>query len=226
MAKFTPENDIIVVNFNDDLDIEQINELETNFRKNRKNFPPLFIVTSSDLAHQYGMWSSRAPSLQILKRVQMLAQCSIKILSNNYTQLTMSLVKDLLTPSLEGYNLVINLNEKLVRKSDVVLHNFANFKPIKYEWKPAAPAGVDFVERFLCELREAFDEVALFFYNPVSGNKIAVLWKPAVRDTHKFAASHVNMCKLNNDKLHVNVDAIVNDIGIIGKGIIESIEIC
>jgi U3 small nucleolar RNA-associated protein 22 len=217
---------MIVVNFNEEMDVDQINELETNFRRNRKNFPPLFIVTSSDLPHQYGMWSSRAPSMEILKRVQMLAQFSIKILSQNYSKLSLSEVKDLFTAPLDGYNLVINLNDKFVRKSDVVLHNFVNFKAVQFEKKPAPPAGVDYVANLLKELREAFDEVALFFYNPISGGKIAVLWKPTIKDSRKFAASNVNMCRLVNERLNVNVDAILNDIRIIGKGIIESIDTC
>jgi U3 small nucleolar RNA-associated protein 22 len=217
---------MIVVNFNEGMDVDQINELETNFRKNRKNFPPLFIVTSSDLPHQYGMWSSRAPTMEILKRVQLLAQFSFKMLSQEYAKLSANVVKDLFTPSFEGYNLLLTLNEKFVRRSDVVLHNFVNFKAIQYEKKPAPPAGIDFVANLLGELREAFNDVAMFFYNPISGNKIAVLWKPSIRECKKFAAANVNMCKLVNGKLHVNVNAILNDIQIIGKGIIDSVENC
>ncbi|KAG5672934.1 hypothetical protein PVAND_003021 [Polypedilum vanderplanki] len=226
LVNFSPENDMIVVNFNEEMDVDQINELETNFHKNRKNFPPLFIVTSSDLPHQFGMYSSRAPSIEILKRVKMLAEFSIKILSQDYAKLNESIVEDLFTPSFEGYNLLINLNEKFVRKSDIVKYKFANFKAIQYEKKTPVGAGIDFVASFLKELREAFNDIALFFYNPISGNKIAMLWKPSIKESKKFAASHVNMCKLVNEKLHVNIDAILNDINIIGAGIIDSIEIC
>lgn len=216
---------MIVVNFNDEMDVDQINELETNFRKNRKNFPPLFVVTSSDLPHQYGIWSSRAPSVEILKRVQMLAHFSIKILSQDYAKLSTSTVKDLFTPSYDGYNLLIHLNEKFVRKSDIVMYNFVNFKATQYERKRAPPAGVDFVANFLRELREAFGDVAIFFYNPASGEKIAMLWRPSIKESKNFAASNVNMCKLANEKLSVNVEAILNDIEIIGKGLIKSVDI-
>jgi U3 small nucleolar RNA-associated protein 22 len=216
---------MVVVNFNDELDAEQIGEFEAKFQQNRKNFPPLFILTSLDLEHHRGIWSARAPSINILRRVQTLAECSIKMLAENYMRLSGSLVRDLFTPSMEGYNVVIHLSERFVRRSDVVLHNFANFKAIQYDRKFAPPAGVDFVARFLAELREAFDDVALFFYNPIGGSQIAVLWKPS--ETRAFAASHVNRHRVEeaSGRLRVNIDAILNDFQIIGKGLITSMEI-
>lgn len=218
---------MITVNFNDELDSEQINLLENEFRKNRKKFPPLFIVTSIDLPHHYGIWSSRAPSMHMLKRIQMLAEVSIQMIADDFNRLSGNLVKDLFTPSMEGYDLVIHLNEKFVKRYDIVLHNFSNFKAIQYEKKPAPPAGIDFVSQFLNELRGAFDDVALFFHNPIAGSKIAMLWKPTINDTKAFAVSHVNRCQLDasSGRLRINIDAIINDIQIIGKGIVTSIEI-
>jgi U3 small nucleolar RNA-associated protein 22 len=225
LANFNHENDMIVVNFNDDMDQEVLSTLEVKFRKCRKNFPPLFIVTSFDAPHQYGIWSTASPIVNIVCRVQMLAQHSIKMINENFTKLSGSTVKDLFTPSLEGYDLIITLNEKFVKRFDIVLHNFTNFKAIQYEKKPAPPADVDLVSKFLRELRDAFDDVALFFYDPICARKIAVLWKPCVQETRQFAVSHLNKCKQVNDRLVVNVDAILNDIQIIGSGLIENIEI-
>lgn len=224
LAAFSFENDMVVVNFNDEMEAEQINELEVNFRKNRKNFPHLFIVTSCDLPHQYGIWSSRAPSIYTVKRVQLLAQISITLVADHFTKLNMNIVKDIFTVSFEGYDLLIHLKEKYILKADIVQYNFAHFKPIQ-DQKLSSNGGIDFVAIFLRELREAFDDVAVFFCNPISSSKIAVLWKPSARETRKFATSHVNMCKFKNGRLHVNIDAIINDIQIIGKGIIDFIEI-
>lgn len=216
---------MVVVNFNDDMEPEQIDELEVNFRKNRKNFPPIFIVTSCDSPHQYGVWSARAPSIYILKRVQLLAQCSVQIVAENFTKLNMNVVKDLFTPSFESYNLLIHLNDKYVKKVDIVRYNYTNFKPVQLDQKMPISAGIDFVDIFLKEVRSAFENIAIFFYNPIASNKIAVLWKPSIKEKRKFASSHVNMCKLTNEKLEVNVDAVLNDIQIIGKGLIESLEV-
>ena len=75
-------------------------------------------------------------------------------------------------------------------------------------------------------MREAFDEVALFFHNPIAGAKIAVLWKPS--ESKSFAASHVNQQQIDESgggRLRVNIDAILNDIQIMGKGLIKSMEI-
>jgi U3 small nucleolar RNA-associated protein 22 len=224
LANFNHENEMIVVNFNDEISSEELEEMEAKFQKTRKNFPPLFILTSCDF-NNHGIWSSRAPSVNILQRVQMLAQHSVNIIAENFTKLTTGTVRDLLMPSLVGYDLMIHVNQEFVKRHDVVMTNFATFKPLKFEDKPAPPADVNFVETFLKELRDAYDDVALFFYNPIGGTKIAMLWKPLANESREFAASHVNGCKLENGRLHVNTEAIINDIQIIGQGLISSIEI-
>lgn len=224
LANFNPENEMIVVNFNDEIPSERIEEFESNFQKNRKKFPALFIVISCDYQN-HGLWTSKAPSVNIVQRVKILAQHSIDIIAENFTKLTTQIVKDLFTPSLSGYDLVINLNQEYVKRHDVVLKNFSSFKPLKFEEKPAPPADVNFVEVFLSELRDAYDDVALFFYNPIGGSKVAMLWKPSVHETREFSASHVNGCKLDNERLRANIEAIINDIQIIGQGLITSVEL-
>ncbi|CRK89406.1 CLUMA_CG003156, isoform A [Clunio marinus] len=224
IANFNHETDMIVVNFNDELQDEQLEEIERKFQKNRNHFPSLFIVTSCDFQN-YAIWTSKAPSVNILHRVKLLAQHSIKLIEESFMKLNTGVVKDIFTPSLVGYDLLIDLNQEFVKRHDVVLHNFTNFKAIKYEEKGAPPAGVNFVEKFLNEVREAYDDFAVFFYNPIGGSKIAMLWKPSVHETREFSASQVNGCKLVNGRLRVNVEAIIKDIEIIGQGLITTVEI-
>ena len=225
IAGLNHESEMIVVNFNDDLTSEQLEEIEDNFRKNRKRFPSLFIVTSCDF-NNHGMWTAKAPTVNILNRVQMLAQHSISIIGENFTKLTMNIVKDLFTPSLAGYNILIHLNQEFIKRHDVVLTNFSTFKPVKYdEEKFAPPAGINFVDSFLAEVRETFDDFALFFYNPIGGTTIALLWKPSVNETKEFSETNVNGCKVEKGRLQVNVEVLISDLQIIGKGLISSIEI-
>lgn len=225
LANVNYENEMVTVNFNEDLSSEQLEELEENFRKSRKRFPPLFIVTSCDF-NNHGIWSAKAPSLNLLQRVRMLAKHSIDIIGENFTKLTLNIVKDLFTPSLAGYDMLIELNQEFVKRHDVVLSNFSTFKPVQYDdEKFSPPAGVDFVQSFLNEIREAFDDFALFFYNPIGGNTIAILWKPSANETREFAVSHVSGCKLENARLRVDIESLIHDIEIIGKGLIRSIEI-
>lgn len=224
LANLNHESEMVVVNFNDEISTEEIETLEREFQTNRKKFPPLFIVTSCDFQN-YGLWSSRAPSVNILQRVRMLAQHSIDIIAENFTKLTTNIVRDLFTPSFAGYDVVINVKDEFVKRHDVVLKNLAHFKAVKYEERSAPAAGVNFVESFLNELREAYDEFALFFYNPIGGYKIAILWKPSVHETREFSTSHINGCKLDGDRVRVNINAILKDIEIIGDGLIDSIEL-
>lgn len=188
LAESNWENEMVVVNFNSEIPDEELEEIETKFQKNRREFPALCLITSCDYK-KFSVFTSKAPTAHLLNRVKFLAKCSLDLIVEDYFKLSGNSVKSLFSPSLDGYNLIINLDTKFVRKSTVVSHNYVNFKPIQYEEKPPPPADLDFVKCYLGELREAFDEVAVFFYDPINGGQIAVLWKPVVYQEREFAVS-------------------------------------
>ena len=147
---------MVVINFNDELSRKTIEDLEVYFSKKRQDFPALCIVTSCDF-QKYSIWTAKAPTAHMIQRVQHLAQCSLDLLQENFYQLNLNSVKTLFTPSLDGYDLLIHLNVEFVKKADIILYNFNNFKPIKFkEEYVAPPADVDFVQKYLKELRVSF----------------------------------------------------------------------
>ncbi|NXU41603.1 NOL6 protein, partial [Drymodes brunneopygia] len=75
---------------------------------------------------------------------------------------------------------------------------------------------------------DAFDDLALFFYDKHGGEVIAVLWKPLSFQPQPFKVSSMKGRKvttLNNELVCVpNVEAILEDFEILGEGLVKSVE--
>ncbi|RMC16490.1 hypothetical protein DUI87_06425 [Hirundo rustica rustica] len=75
---------------------------------------------------------------------------------------------------------------------------------------------------------DAFDDLALFFYDKHGGEVIAVLWKPLSFQPQPFKVSSMKGRKvttLNNELVCVpNVEAILEDFEILGEGLVKNVE--
>ncbi|XP_053148481.1 nucleolar protein 6 isoform X2 [Hemicordylus capensis] len=78
------------------------------------------------------------------------------------------------------------------------------------------------------EVKEAFSELALFFYNKHGGEVIGVLWKPSGFEPQPFKASSMRgrmMSTLNTKPVTVpNVEAVLEDFQVLGEGLVKSVE--
>ncbi|NXO89357.1 NOL6 protein, partial [Certhia brachydactyla] len=81
---------------------------------------------------------------------------------------------------------------------------------------------------FCDPIQDAFNELALFFYDKHGGEVIAVLWKPLSFQPQPFKVSSMKGRKvttLNNELVCVpNVEAILEDFEILGEGLVKSVE--
>ncbi|XP_010184063.1 PREDICTED: nucleolar protein 6-like [Mesitornis unicolor] len=81
---------------------------------------------------------------------------------------------------------------------------------------------------YLQELRDAFSDLALFFYDKHGGEVIAVLWKPLSFQPQPFKVSNMKgrmVTTLNNEPVCVpNVEAILEDFKVLGEGLVKSVE--
>lgn len=89
--------------------------------------------------------------------------------------------------------------------------------------------AVDFnlTKIFLCDLRAAYDDLALFFHDPCGGEHIAVLWKPAAQEV-KNDFQMAGMCgrrSTGNGTYECNFQQIVEDFRIIGRDLVEKIDV-
>lgn len=214
--------ELILLNFNDDLSREYTEKLEMEFISTRSAFPPLCIITSIGEVDKHTIWTKKSPSVEILARITLLARHAIKLIQH-------SIFKDfiadpLFMASMEGYNLIINLNKRHLR--DNLVHEFShdNPKPVRQR-KPFIPmSDYNPIVSLLNELRTGYGHVAMFFYNPCGGQQIAVLWKPNTFTKQEFKINAaLGQVATNDGQLVFNHEQLKNDFMILGQGLVDSI---
>jgi U3 small nucleolar RNA-associated protein 22 len=97
---------------------------------------------------------------------------------------------------------------------------------------------VDFdpVEMFVRDLRSAYGEVAMFFYDSFGATRIYVLWRPDALKKYKQIDLISTVCyrlvdnqstndKKSNQLYELDVQEILKDFNKIGKDLVESITI-
>lgn len=198
--------DMVVLNFNDGLTTEQLSRLEACWLSDRDAFPVLCIVTPAATAttstvaaaaaaqtnqtSAWTVWTEEAPLREVVARVAVLAGHSLDLVERSVLPTRGKAValdaQLLFVPSLEGYDVLIRLRRARVQQSNVCELGATQARARTVD--EAAPAAdFNIVERYLAELREAYAEFALFFYDSCGGEVIAVMWKPAVRVEREFA---------------------------------------
>lgn len=139
-------------------------------------------------------------------------------------------------PPLVAYDVLIHLDSKQVPLLAKAVDPPVNtFQRGTHGGQPFASGGAlpvidyDPVRLYLSELREAFGELALFFYDPYGGTVIAVLWKPNAFEPKPFKTSLMNArrVEVNGDVVTTvpNVEAILQDFRIIGEGLVKRLEL-
>ncbi|XP_041278004.1 nucleolar protein 6 isoform X2 [Onychostruthus taczanowskii] len=233
LTTFDWKNNPLIVNLNTGLTESDCTEIKNKFVAARARLPVMFLATPKD--QWSSMWTRERPSAQILQRLVLLASESLRALEEQLMDpLRDQDVKMVFRPPLDLYDVLIHLNPnqipRLLESVDrpvksvsrgVVKNSSATnilFPVVEY----------DPVQLYLQELRNAFDDLALFFYDKHGGEVIAVLWKPLSFQPQPFKVSSMRGRKvttLNNELVCVpNVEAILEDFEILGEGLVKSVE--
>ncbi|KAF5279668.1 hypothetical protein FQA39_LY18252 [Lamprigera yunnana] len=227
--KFVAESDWslqqIIVNFNTELTKELIDNFETNFQQIRHNYPPLCIITPYDDGKSA---VSKNCSVEILNRLSVLAKSTYEVVAEGISIQNLSVIKDLFVPNLDGYHVLIHIKPSLNNRC-FQNNSKQKWKYKIHQYKPSNKSKIpitnfSMVDIYLKELRQYYDDFALFFHNSYGGNIIGVLWKPKMLEKKPFKISHIDGRKLNHKDLILNVEAIVNDFSIIGEDLVEKVE--
>ncbi|CAJ1068522.1 nucleolar protein 6 [Xyrichtys novacula] len=234
LSSFDWRNNPLVVNLNNQLTAADYTEIKNDFMASRESLPVMFIATPKD--KKLSLWTKRAPSVQMLQRVVMVASESLKVLEQQL--MDSSQVQDVrvvMRPPLDAYDVLIHLNPKQVpllsQAVDPPTVTYSRgIMPGSAHSSGGALPVVDYnpVSLYLAELREAFGDLALFFCDPYGGTVIAVVWKPKAFIPAPFKTSHVSArsVQVTGDEANTvpNVEAILEDFQVIGKGLVKSVE--
>ncbi|XP_038125796.1 nucleolar protein 6 [Cyprinodon tularosa] len=234
LSAFDWRNNPLVVNLNNQLTAAEYTEIKNDFMASRESMPVMFIATPKD--KKLSMWTRRAPSVQMLQRVMMVAAESLKVLEQQLMDGSqIQDVRVIMRPPLDAYDVLIHLNRKQVP----LLRHAVDPPAVSFSRGVLADAAaqlggalpvIDYnpVSLYLTELREAFGDLALFFCDPYGGTVISVLWKPKAFEPVPFKTSQVaaRSVKVTGEEVKTvpNVEAILEDFRVIGKGLVKSVE--
>ncbi|XP_024940581.1 nucleolar protein 6 isoform X2 [Cephus cinctus] len=222
--------DPVIVNFNNEMTRDEIVTVENIFRTSRESLPALFISTPYD--HQNSIWTSKGPNQLILNRMASLARESLKIIDTQIESYTGLKWKPMFQPPLSEYDCLIHLKPSMCPRRFQAIelesdHPVIDWHTYKYHHQQKIPiVNFDPVQYFLTDLRIGYDKYALFFHDTYGGTTIGVLLRPDSLDRKDFKVSNVD-CRILDDsgKLLLNVSTMIEDFYILGRGLVDSIDV-
>ncbi|XP_052280548.1 nucleolar protein 6-like isoform X9 [Dreissena polymorpha] len=234
LSSFDWKTSPLLINLNSEFTDADLIEIPTKFSKERPTLPLMFISTPLDKYSQH--WTKHEPSPAVLTRLVLLAAKSAQLLQHSLLHGDTQEVKVVFRPSLTVFDVLIYLNEnQLPRKQEGLSTSVETISYGKSVDKERFPVTeFDPARLFLQDLKDSFSDVCLFFHDQHGGDVIGLIWKPNVFTPKEFKVSHVNHTKLDlgtssqtTEQLMVtlNVDAVIEDIKVLGKGIVRSIEL-
>ncbi|XP_014250307.1 nucleolar protein 6 [Cimex lectularius] len=220
----------IIINFNNLLDREKCIEIEQLFNTQRETLPPLFIATPYDKTGC--LWTRDAPTLPTLVRLAKLASTTYKILEIRLSSFQPSKkLRSVFFPPMNAYNVIINLNTKMLSRIQQSISWEASKKAIINKIVVNKTPITDFnpAQLYLSDLRNNYGDFALFFYDIYGGKEIGVIFKPQFLKTVEFKTSHIAGRKPIETEgkilLVPDKEALIEGFKILGSGIVNSVTV-
>ncbi|KAG5841083.1 hypothetical protein ANANG_G00195830 [Anguilla anguilla] len=233
LSTFDWKNSPLVVNLNGQLTAPDYVEIKNDFIASRETLPVMFIATPKD--KKLSVWTKDSPSVQMLQRLTVVAAESLRVLE-----------AQLVDPSQPQDVRVALRPPGRVRRPDppqpqagapavpgsgpAPRHLSPGRRARGRRQRRGALPVVDYdpVGRYLAELKDSFGELALFFCDPYGGTVIAVLWKPQAFAPLPFKTSQMSARRVEvtgeEARTVPNVEAILEDIRILGEGLVKKVE--
>ncbi|XP_006098834.1 nucleolar protein 6 isoform X1 [Myotis lucifugus] len=232
VSTFDWKNNPLIVNLNNELTVEEQVEIRSGFLATRKQLPVMVIITPQD--RKNSIWTQDGPSPQILQQLVVLAAEALPILEKQLMDPSgPGDIRTVFRPPLDMYDVLIRLSPRHVpRHRQAVDSPAASFcRGLLREPGPSSlmpVLGYDPPQLYLAQLREAYGDLALFFYDQHGGEVIGVLWKPTSFQPHSFKASNTKgrmVVSQGGEMVMVpNVEAILEDFAVLGEGLVRAVE--
>nr|XP_019589881.1 PREDICTED: nucleolar protein 6 isoform X2 [Rhinolophus sinicus] len=232
VSTFDWKNNPLIVNLNSELTVEEQVEIRRGFLAARTQLPVMVIITPQD--RKSSIWTQDGPSPQILQQLVVLAAKALPVLEKQLMDPQgPGDIRTVFRPPLDMYDVLIRLSPRHIpRHRQAVDSPAASFcRGLLSEPGPSSlmpVLGYDPPQLYVAQLREAFGDLALFFYDQHGGEVIGVLWKPTSFQPQPFKASSTKgrmMVSQGGELVMVpNVEAILEDFAILGEGLVQAVE--
>ncbi|KAI1723264.1 nrap protein nucleotidyltransferase domain 4 domain-containing protein [Ditylenchus destructor] len=225
----------LIVDINNTFTPEALNKLQEDFIKKRPVLPALVLIVPEDVSGT--IFTSLKPEALILKHVIKLAtQLHQTFCSSSTIEFQLPM------PDVTKYDILISLHGAYLSMSRQQEKNKEN-KITKKHWQSGRVSKssvqsqsdgrsfpiVDYdpVKRYVKELRNSFDSVAIFFYNAYKSYAVGVMLRPSFyrsdRDPKTITGSHLRTKDRERNALIANIDALVEDFRIMGGRLIRTV---
>lgn len=221
VAEFDWHNSPLVVNFDNELKLDQVTKLKESMIEKRSDFPPMVVVTPFDSrdtsSHARKLASLSPDTLNLLCRLckQAAEFVSREILKDNDRENTEDELKALFRPSFKLFNLIIKLNVKVVQNAFMSIDANKAFKLVANETsqgkqvKVMPIVGLNVVDEYVKRLRTELSQYALFFHDPYGQRIVGVVMR---RNSEKKLAGDLDKFKAKlkelGDKLVENITIV------------------
>lgn len=232
LSTFDWETTPLLVDLNKEFAATDVLEIKKKFNTSRECLPPMCICTPVDIK-SLSFWTRENPNRMILNRLRTTAQQCLFSLNEYLSHpKPQNDFKVIFRTSLEPFDMVLYLNTNQLGRPGQAVDSKYNSNKDKLELLTNNLPVVDYEpnQHFLKELKSTFSHVALFFHDPYGSNVIGIVWKPNFFNYKSFKVSDCNMqMVINSDKSNKsvetapNIEAIIEDIKIMGKGILHDI---
>uniref|UniRef100_A0A096MKG2 Nucleolar protein 6 n=1 Tax=Rattus norvegicus TaxID=10116 RepID=A0A096MKG2_RAT len=232
ISTFDWKNNPLIVNLNSELTAEEQVEIRSSFLAARTQLPVMVIVTPQD--RRSSVWTQDGPSAQILQQLVSLAAEALPILEKQLMDPRgPGDIRTVFRPPFDIYDVLIHLTPRHIpRHRQAVDPPAASFcRGLVTEPGPSSlmpVLGYDPPQLYLAQLREAFGDLALFFYDQHGGEVIGVLWKPSSFQPQPFKASSLKgrmVVSRGGELVTVpNIEAILEDFAVLGEGLVQAVE--
>ncbi|XP_062938420.1 nucleolar protein 6 isoform X3 [Cynocephalus volans] len=232
VSTFDWKNNPLIVNLNSELTVEEQVEIRSGFLAARTRLPIMVIITPQD--RKNSIWTQNGPSAQVLQQLVVLAAEALPILEKQLMDPRgPGDIRTVFRPPLDMYDVLIRLSPRHIpRHRQAVDSPAASFcRGLRSEPGPSSlmpVLGYDPPQLYLAQLREAFGDLALFFYDQHGGEVIGVLWKPTSFQPQPFKASstkgHMVVSQGGELVMMPNVEAILEDFAMLGEGLVQAVE--
>lgn len=180
MAQHDWNQSPLMVNFNNQLKVDEETRLKDAMLKDRSRYPPLVICTPYD--REASFWTKKTPTMPLLDLLVRICSAAHRFICSDVAPN----IRGLFQPNIKLFDMIVFL------RSEVVQNLFMNTNPSKVfelhgrepeEKNPSALkvmpiVDLNLVEQYVKLLRDSYDKTAVFFYDKYGQRMIGVVLRP------------------------------------------------
>ncbi|CCD71797.2 Nucleolar protein 6 [Caenorhabditis elegans] len=202
---------------------DERSKLEEKFIKMRPILPPMVVIYEED--HLGSKFTRENPQGIVLNRLVAVAREALKMMEKQaFGEKSIEMETSLLTENLSPYDAIINLEPCAVVRKKALMERKPPAETSKFRQKIPV-VELDPVDELVYQLNNSFQQVAMFFYNKYGGHHIGVMFKPQ-EDEVPAKISRCSLHKSVSDStLRLNRDEILENIQILGQGIVSDVQL-